>query len=104
MHNSYKTIKSAIRSIQNQNMIDIEILIINDFSLDNSFNIIKEIMKKDERIKLINNNKNMGILYSRCIGVLNSKGKYLLNLDQDDMFLDINLFKELYHKAEIGSY
>ena len=104
IHNSYKTIKSAIRSIQNQNMLEIEIIIINDFSLDNSVYIIKEIMKKDHRIKLINNNKNMGILYSRCIGVLNSKGKYLLNLDQDDMFFDNILFNELYKKAERGDF
>lgn len=104
MHNSHKTIKFALRSIQNQNMIEIEIIVINDFSLDNSVSIIKQIIEKDKRIKLINNNKNKGILYSRCIGVLSSKGKYILNLDQDDMFFDNNLFNILYKKAEIGNY
>ena len=70
IYNSQKTIKKAISSIQNQNMIDIEIILINDFSTDNSSQIIKEIHKNDPRLLIINNNKNMGILYSRCIGVL----------------------------------
>ena len=104
IHNCNKTIKSAIRSIQNQNMVKIEIIVINDFSLDNSIKIIKEVMEEDKRIRLINNTKNMGILYSRCIGVLNSKGKYILNLDQDDMFFDNILFNKIYKIAKIGKY
>lgn len=40
--------------------------------------------KKDKRIKIINNKNNRGLLYSRAIGILNSKGEYLMNLDPDD--------------------
>jgi cellulose synthase/poly-beta-1,6-N-acetylglucosamine synthase-like glycosyltransferase len=50
IYNSQKTIKKAISSIQNQNMIDIEIILINDFSTDNSSQIIKEIHKVDPRL------------------------------------------------------
>ena len=81
-------IKSVIRSIQNQNMKEIEIIIINDFSKDNSAQVISEMQKEDQRIKLINNKKNLGILHSRAIGILQAKGKYILNLDHDDLFLD----------------
>ena len=40
--------------------------------------------KRDARIKIINNDRNRGLLYSRAIGILNSKGEYLMNLDPDD--------------------
>jgi glycosyltransferase involved in cell wall biosynthesis len=104
IYNSQKTIKSALRSIQNQNMIDIEIILINDNSKDNSLEIIENIQKKDPRIILINNKKNMGILYSRCIGVLKSRGNYILNLDHDDMFFDEDVFDKLYQSTEKGIY
>ena len=76
--NCEKTIKYAVRSIQNQNMSDIEILLINDFSNDTTLGIIEDLHFNNSRIRIINNNKNMGTLYSRCIGVLKAKGKYIL--------------------------
>jgi cellulose synthase/poly-beta-1,6-N-acetylglucosamine synthase-like glycosyltransferase len=80
-YNNKKTISRAIRSIQNQNISDIEIILINDFSTDNSLSIVENIQKNDSRIKIINNKKNMGTLFSRSIGVLSSKGKYIQNLN-----------------------
>ena len=104
VYNSQNTIKSAIKSIQNQNMLEIEIILVNDFSQDNTSKIINNIQKKDQRIKIINKTRNMGILHSRCIGVLLSKGKYILNLDHDDMFFDEDVFDILYGSAEEGKY
>ena len=46
----------------------------------------------------------MGILYSRCIGVLKSRGNYILNLDHDDMFFDEDVFDKLYQSTEKGIY
>ena len=104
VYNSQNIVKSAIRSIQNQLMTDIEIILVNDFSKDNSLKIIEEMRNEDPRIRIINNEKNMGILYSRCIGVLEAKGKYILNLDQDDFFLDEDLFDALYEEIEDGNF
>jgi cellulose synthase/poly-beta-1,6-N-acetylglucosamine synthase-like glycosyltransferase len=53
IYNSQKTIKSTLRSVQNQNMKDIEIILIDDFSKDNSSHIIKEIHKNDPRVLII---------------------------------------------------
>ena len=97
-------IKSVIRSIQNQKMLDVEIIIVNDFSKDNSMRIIEDMQKEDPRIKIINNEKNMGILYSRSIGVLESKGKYIFNLDHDDFILDEDLFDVIYEESEEGNF
>ena len=102
--NKEKEIKSVIRSVQNQNMSDIEIILINDCITDNTLYIIKELQKIDSRIKIIENEKkfgkNIGTLYSRAIGVLEAKGKYILNLDDDDLFFDSDVFDTVYNEAE----
>ena len=55
--------------------------------------------KEDPRIKIINNKKNMGTLYSRCIGTLHAKGKYIFPMDNDDMFADKDVFKVVTNEA-----
>lgn len=98
--NSSKTIKSAIRSIQNQRMSDIEIIIVDDFSKDNSLKILRDLEEEDKRIKIIVNNKNRGTLFSRSIGALNSKGKYIMSLDNDDLFINKDIFNICYKESE----
>ena len=46
----------------------------------------------------------MGTLYSRCIGTLKSKGKYIFALDNDDLFLSDDLFANIYKAAEYYNY
>ena len=100
LYNCERTIESALHSIQYQNMSEIEILLINDFSKDNTSKILKNSQKKDFRIKVINNHKNMGTLYSRSIGVLISKGEYIFGLDNDDMYFDNDIFDYIYKKGK----
>jgi glycosyltransferase involved in cell wall biosynthesis len=104
VYNCQNTIKQAVRSIQNQKMIDLEIILVNDKSNDESLNIIKNFLKADKRIKIINNKKNMGTLYSRSIGVLQAKGKYIFPLDNDDMFFDNDVFDIVYKEANKFKY
>ena len=93
-------IKKAVRSVQNQNFMDITINIVIDGSDENTLKVLKELTEEDSRIELIFNEKRMGILYSRSIGVLKSKTKYVLTLDQDDLFFDSDVFSYLYVIAE----
>ena len=102
LFNSEKTIKTAIRSIQNQNEKDIEIIIIEDCSNDNSLREIEKLKKEDSRIKIIKNKKNRGALFSKSIGALNSIGKYIFFLDSDDLFINKNLFEICYNHSEKG--
>jgi glycosyltransferase involved in cell wall biosynthesis len=104
VYNCQRSIELSLTSVLNQNMTDFEIILINDNSHDNSSKIINEMKIYDNRIRLINNHKNMGTLYSRCIGVLNSKGKYIFMLDNDDIFLKKDIFETIYNIAEKGSY
>ena len=104
IYNNEKNIKSIIRSVQKQDMNEIEIILVNDYSTDNTLGVIQEIQKNDERIKIINNEKNMGTLYSRSIGVLKANGKYILNLDHDDLFFDSDVFDTVYNEAEKNNF
>lgn len=85
-------------------MNEIEILLVNDLSQDNSSKIIEEMAIEDSRIKIINNKKNMGTLFSRCIGVLMAKGKYIFPLDNDDLFLDDDVFDIVLKSLEKENY
>ena len=89
-------IEINLLSILNQSFQNFEIIIINDFSKDNTENIIKRIQKEDNRIKLINHPKNFGVYRSRVESILNASGKYIILMDPDDMFLNQNLFKQLF--------
>ena len=100
LYKGSKYLHYSLRSVQNQKMKEIEIILIDDCSQDESLNLIKKYMKEDERIRLIENKINRKILYSKSIAALNSNGKYILQLDQDDLFLRNDAFDILYNEAE----
>ena len=90
-------IKRALLSILNQSFQDFEIIIINDNSNDNTENIINKMRFEDNRITCIYHQKNMGVYSSRIEAILLAKGKYIILMDPDDMFLNENLLKILYN-------
>ena len=100
VYNSERTIKAAIRSVQNQSFRDIEIIIIDDFSNDKSLSIIKQLQIEDSRIKIIKNKINRGPLFSKSLAALNSRGKYVILLDSDDLFVNENLFNICYREVK----
>ena len=100
VYNCKYTILRAIRSIQNQNITDLEIILVNDYSTNKTLSIIEQFQKEDPRIKIINNKENMGTLYSRSIGVMAAKGKYIFNLDNDDMVLDKDVYYTITNYAD----
>ena len=74
-----------IRSIQYQSFNNIEIIFVDDCSIDESVKIIEEYKQEDGRIILIKNKKNKGTFQSRNLGVIYSRGKYLIIPDPDDI-------------------
>ena len=97
-------INSTLKSAQNQRMKDLEIIIVDDFSSDNSIKYVEEAQKLDSRIFLIKNNKRKGTLFSKSIGVLYAKSKYIQSLYSDDMICFENYTEILYEESEIGNY
>jgi glycosyltransferase involved in cell wall biosynthesis len=104
LYNSRYYISRALKSIKNQNLLDLEIVLVNDCSTDDTLSIVENIQKTDPRIKIVKNKKNMGIIYSRSIGALSAKGKYIFPLDNDDLFLDKDVFEEITKVADKGNF
>ena len=100
IYNKEKYLFRCINSIKSQSLKNIEIIAINDCSTDNSLKMLKKLSKKDNRIKIINNDRNHGLFYSRAKGIINSVGEYLINLDPDDKFKSNSDLKLLYNKAK----
>ena len=85
IYNRGKYLLRFLRSVQNQKFNDIEIILIDDFSSDDTVSLIKQYQTFDKRIVLIKNKKNYGTFKSRNLGILKSKGKYLILPDPDDI-------------------
>jgi glycosyltransferase involved in cell wall biosynthesis len=83
-----KTIK-AVKSVFNQSFTNFELIVIDDFSVDNTYDELAKF--DDQRLILLRNNKNMERCFSRNEGIKISKGKYILLLDSDDYFLENHL-------------
>jgi glycosyltransferase involved in cell wall biosynthesis len=87
VYNTGKFLRETIESVLNQTLKEIELIIVNDASKDNSLEIIREYAKKDKRIVLVNHSKNKGVSKSMNDGIKKSKGKYVAILGSDDLFL-----------------
>ena len=102
--NCKKYILRAIRSIQNQDFSNYEIIISNDGSKDGSLEYIQQLQKEEERIRIISNKENKGTLYTRSIATLSAKGKYIFPMDSDDMFMDKDVFSVVTNIANKGKF
>ena len=83
--NGEQYLKEAIDSVLNQTYQNFDLLIINDGSTDNSLKIVQSY--KDPRIKLINNDQNLGLIKSLNIGVSLIQSDYIIRMDSDDICL-----------------
>ena len=103
IYNGSNFILRLLRSIQNQFFNEIEIIFIDDFSLDDTIKVVQKLQKEDERIILIKNKVNKGTLITRNLGVLKSKGEYLTFPDVDDIFTK-NILKICYKLSKRYNY
>lgn len=99
VYNTEKYLKRCLDSILSQSFQDVEIILVNDCSSDNSLSIIKDYMRKDKRIVLINKEKNEGISIARNLGIKKAKGEYILQIDSDD-WIEKDYFSEIYQYAK----
>lgn len=93
LYNSEKYISQTIKGILSQTYTNFELIIINDKSKDNSLNICKSFL--DDRIKIINLEKNVGVCVARNIGLDNACGKYIAFCDSDDVWHPTKLEKQI---------
>ena len=83
VYNVEKYLDKCLKNLVNQTYSNIEIIIIDDCSTDNSYNIIKK-YEKYKNIKIIHNKENLGISAARNIGLKQAQGDYILFVDSDD--------------------
>lgn len=98
VYNKEEYLNDCIKSVVYQDYHDIEIIIINDGSQDNSASIIKKWVEKDTRIQYISQ-ENKGVSFTRNRGISMAKGEYIYLLDADD-FLEKNAISKLVYYAE----
>ena len=98
VYNVEKYIQRCIESIQNQTVKDIEIIVVDDATPDNSMDIVEEIANNDNRIKIVRHEKNMGLMWARKTGYTAAQGEYITFCDSDD-YLPQNALKLLYNEA-----
>lgn len=109
VYNSSTYLRKCLDSVVNQTLKDIEIIVINDGSTDDSKNIIEEYSCKYKNIIFIDQ-KNKGIGKTRNIGIKKATGEYITFVDSDD-YIKENMLEEYYKYAKkhnfdlvIGSY
>ena len=79
-------VEEAIRSVLAQTITDLELLVIDDCSPDDSFEIVQSLAQEDSRIRPLRNERNMGVAKTRNRGLELSQGKYVAFLDSDDIW------------------
>lgn len=97
VYNVEKYLPKCLESLIKQTLKDIEIICVNDGSMDNSLAILKEFASKDSRIRIIDN-QHQGVAKTRNTGIEQSTGEYIGFVDSDD-YIDIDFFEKLYNSA-----
>lgn len=102
IYNAERYLKKCAECLLEQTLNDIEILFIEDCTLDESINVIERIVElypsRKEQVKIIHNEDNQGPLLSRINGLLQANGEYVAFVDSDD-WVDTIAFDELYEEA-----
>ncbi len=85
MHNVENFIAEALQSCLKQSLQEIEIIVVDDCGSDKSMEIVEEFANKDERIKIVHNQKNLGLLKARFEGVKSASSEIIMFCDGDDL-------------------
>ena len=97
VYNKADVILKSLRSIQNQSLKNIEIIIVNDCSTDDSQYILDSLLKTDPRIRIFTHLKNMGAWRSRLDGFLYSNAPYVIHFDSGDFYSDNLILEDAYY-------
>lgn len=95
LFNAEKYIEKTVLSIIEQSYTNWELLIVDDCSKDNSYDVVKKISEKDKRIKIIRLKENSGAAVARNTGIENANGRFIAFLDSDDTWHPKKLEKQI---------
>lgn len=86
--NRAEYVKKALDSVLSQTYKNIEVVVLNDGSTDNTLETISAYKDKDERVIVLNNNPKLGFVESLNKGIALAKGEYIARIDDDDFWID----------------
>lgn len=98
IYNAEKYLRRCVNSLVNQTLHDIQILLIDDGSTDNSGAICDEYAAKDSRVKVFHRS-NHGVAATRQFGLEQATGIYVIHADSDD-WVDLDMYEKMYQVAE----
>ncbi|WP_010276893.1 glycosyltransferase [Paenibacillus senegalensis] len=96
-YNSERVINTSLTSILNQTWVNLEVIVVDDCSTDNTVGVIQSYMQKDTRIRLIQCDKNRGAYYARNLGLQIATGDYVTCHDADDWSHPQKIEKQVQH-------
>ena len=99
IYNAELYLSKCLNSILQQTLKEIEIIMVDDASIDSSIEIAKKYAQKDNRVRVLNSSENQGPMIAREKGYLEATGKYVFFCDNDDT-LPIDALQTLYNEAE----
>lgn len=104
--NAQATVAATLQCLLNQTLKDLEIIVVNDASADDSLTVVESIARKEQRVRLLSLEKNAGVYRARAEGIKISRGEYVGFFDADD-FAKPDMFEILFsnckqHHADIA--
>lgn len=94
-YNGHRFVEQAIDSVLSQTYQNFELLVVDDCSKDDSLWLIKQNAQSDSRIRIIALEKNVGVANARNVGIQEAKGRYISLLDNDDLWTEDKLERQL---------
>ena len=101
VYNTATFLSQCLDSVLNQTLADIEIIIVDDHSSDDSRDVIDEYRLKDRRVKAFTHEINQGLPATRNTGMEKARGEYLIHLDSDDFWAEERMLEQLYTLARL---
>lgn len=94
-YNGHRFVEQAIDSVLHQTYPNFELLVVDDCSKDDSLSLIQQKAQSDNRIKVIALEHNVGVANARNVGIKEAGGEYIALLDNDDLWTEDKLERQL---------
>ena len=103
VYNAARFLKQAMESVLRQSYRNLELIMIDDGSTDDSLSMMRAYAAQDDRVRVIANEKNRGVSYVRNCGIRAARGEYIALLDSDDVWLENKLESQVRLQQETGA-
>ena len=94
-YNGHRFVEQAIDSVLNQTYPNFELLVVDDCSKDDSLQLVQQKAQSDDRVRVIALEHNAGVANARNVGIKEAKGKFIALLDNDDLWTEDKLERQL---------